>query len=437
MFIDRAEIKVRGGNGGNGSASFRREKFVAKGGPDGGDGGKGGDVYLRANPRFRTLLDFVRKSKYEATRGGNGSGRKKFGKNGEDLILDVPCGTVVYREKKLVADLLLPNSVFLAAKGGRGGRGNLHFKNSVRQAPHIAELGEPAEEARLVLELKLIADVGLIGCPNAGKSTLLSRLTRAHPKIADYPFTTLHPNLGVSVVNDREIIFADIPGLIEGSHTGRGLGIEFLRHIERTRALVHVVDPLGYGNKTAPENILAIEEELRKYSGELLKKPQIIVVNKQDLTGAEKIFREIKKSFKKMTVLAASGVTGEGIPELMLEVGKIIAKLPEEEPLREPQTPVHIHIEPDFWIEKVDDKFIVRGKKVETLVSMTNFNLPEAVERTQFILRKMGVEKSLARGGAKDGDLVQIGNTEFLFQPEIEIGSFEARRARRNAVRPR
>ncbi len=436
MFIDRAEIKVKGGDGGNGSASFRREKYVAKGGPDGGDGGKGGDVYIRANPRMRTLLDFVRKAKYEATRGENGSGRKKFGRNGSDLILEVPCGTTLYRDNALLADLVHPGDQVLVVNGGIGGRGNIHFKNSIRQAPHIAELGEPAESAQLVLELKLIADVGLIGCPNAGKSTLLSRITRAHPKIASYPFTTLHPNLGVTLINDRDVIFADIPGLIEGSHTGRGLGIEFLRHIERTGVLIHVVDPMGFDNLDPVENVRMIVEELKKYSPELLKKPRLLVVNKQDLTGADQVFKKLKRTFKKQKVIAVSGVTGAGLAELLVEVGGLLAQTPVPLPDTVPQTPVHFRIEPDFWVDKKGNEFIVKGKKVERLIAMTNFNLPEAVERTQHILKKMGVEKTLTQHGAQTGDKVTIGKIEFEFEPDVDISSMEARLARRRMVRP-
>ncbi|MBV9080089.1 MAG: GTPase ObgE, partial [Elusimicrobia bacterium] len=273
LFIDKAEISLRAGNGGDGSASFRREKYVPFGGPNGGDGGKGGDIYLLATDRLRTLLDFARKPKYEAPNGNAGSSYLKSGLSGDDLILEVPCGTTVYKGPTVIADLVDDGDRILVAKGGRGGRGNVHFKNSVRQAPRIAEKGEPGERVALSLRLKIIADVGLVGMPNAGKSTLLSRLTRAHPKIANYPFTTLSPNLGVAYYHDREIIFADIPGLIEGSHTGRGLGHDFLRHVERTRVLIHVVDPMGFDGADPKTTIKTINHELKSYAPELAKKP--------------------------------------------------------------------------------------------------------------------------------------------------------------------
>ncbi|MCB4756303.1 MAG: GTPase ObgE [Elusimicrobia bacterium] len=434
MFIDKARIIVRGGNGGDGSVSFRREKFVPHGGPDGGDGGRGGDVYLRADPRLRTLLDFVKKPSYEAERGEHGRGRKCFGKSGEDLTLSVPCGTAVYKEGRLVADLVLAGTQVMVAKGGQGGRGNVHFKSSVRQAPRLSERGEPADEVRLELQLKIIADVGLIGLPNAGKSTLLSRLTRAMPKIADYPFTTLSPNLGVAHYFDREIIFADIPGLIEGSHTGKGLGHEFLRHIERTRLLVHIVDPLGFGEKSARENVKIIDAELKQYSPLLAKKPQVLAVNKQDLSEAEAVYKDIKRFQRKRPVLLVSGVTGYGVPELLAEVTRRLREIPLDIPLAN-EEPVHVHLEPEMWVEKEAGLFVVKGKRVERLVKMTNFTRPEALERTQHILKKMGVERALLSKGARAGNAVKIAGFEFTFEPQMDIAGFEARRIRKLLVR--
>jgi len=271
MFIDKVDIIVKGGNGGDGSMSFRREKFVPKGGPNGGDGGRGGDVLFKADPHIKTLLDFVRKPRYEARRGDAGSGYNKFGRDGSDLILSVPCGTTVYHEGRVLEDLLKPGDSLVMAKGGRGGRGNFHFKSSVHQAPRISEKGEPGEVASVTLQLRLIADVGLVGLPNAGNQHCCPRLTRAHPKIADYPFTTLFPNLGVARIYDHEIIFADIPGLIEGSHKGKGLGHEFLQHIERTRFLVHVGRSSRIFRPFTEENIKIINKELQSYSKELAK----------------------------------------------------------------------------------------------------------------------------------------------------------------------
>jgi GTP-binding protein len=418
MFIDKSTVRIIAGAGGDGSAAFRREKFVPRGGPNGGDGGKGGDVYLKADPHLRTLLDFSRQSQHEAQSGEPGSGYHKEGKSGEDLYLSVPCGTAVYKGPTLIADLVNPGETLLVARGGRGGRGNTHFKNSVRQAPRIAEKGEPGEGFELEFRLKVIADVGLIGMPNAGKSTLLSRLTRAHPKIAAYPFTTLYPNLGVAVIHNHEIVFADIPGLIDGSHTGKGLGHEFLQHIERTRVLVHVVDPLGFQGKTPRETIKIINNELKSYSKKLAKKPQVIAINKKDLAEAEEVYKSIKKSLKSQSVFLVSGVTGDGIPELLNHVSEMVKSAPLD--LEKPASqPVQIRLEPDFWVEKSGQWYVVRGKKVERLVDMTNFDLPEAVQRTQNILKKMGVERELASAGAMSGDPIRIKRFQFEFRPEM------------------
>ncbi len=418
MFIDKADIAIKAGTGGDGSASFRREKFVPFGGPNGGDGGKGGDVYIVASDKIRTLLDFVRTRKYEAESGSPGQGYTKFGLSGDDLVLFVPCGTSLYKGETLIADLVQDGEKILVAKGGRGGRGNVHFKNSVRQAPKIAEKGEPGEKVELSLHLKILADVGLVGMPNAGKSTLLSRLTRAHPKIANYPFTTLHPNLGVAYYHDREIILADVPGLIEGAHEGKGLGHDFLRHVERTRVIVHVVDPTGFDGKDAKKNIHIINAELKGHSPDLAKKPQLIVVNKQDLTDAEKVFREIQKSFKKAKVMAVSGVTGAGISELLAEIVRLVDSAPYERPKAAPAA-VHVRLEPDFWVERDGEIYVVRGAKVERLIRMTNFKLNEAVMRTQNIIKKIGVERELEAHGARSGDWIRIAEREFEFHPEL------------------
>lgn len=418
MFIDKSLIRVIAGAGGDGSWAFRREKFVPRGGPNGGDGGKGGDLYLKADPHLRTLLDFARISQHEAQSGEPGAGYNKEGKSGVDLYLSVPCGTSVYKGPTLIADLLKPGETLLVAKGGRGGRGNTHFKNSVRQAPKIAERGEPGETFQLELRLKVIADVGLIGMPNAGKSTILSRLTRAHPKIAAYPFTTLYPNLGVAVIHNHEIVFADIPGLIEGSSEGKGLGHEFLQHIERTRVLVHVVDPLGFQEHTPKQAIKIINTELKSYSKKLAKKSQVLVINKKDLAEAEPVYKAIQKSLKTQKVFLVSGVTGEGIPELLNYVSELVKAEPLN--LEAPAIqPLQIRLEPDFWVEKVRDEFHVKGKKVERLVAMTNFDLPEAVQRTQNILKKMGVERELASAGAMSGDSIRVKQLHFTFRPEM------------------
>jgi GTPase len=427
MLIDKANITIRAGKGGDGSASFRREKYVPFGGPNGGDGGKGGDVYLVASERMRTLLDFVRQPKYQAEDGDPGAGYTKFGLSGDDLVLEVPCGTTVMQGPTVIADLVQDGEKMLVARGGRGGRGNVHFKNSVRQAPKIAERGEPGEVVQLSLSLKLIADVGLVGFPNAGKSTLLSRLTRAHPKIANYPFTTLYPNLGVAYYHEREIIFADVPGLIEGASQGKGLGHAFLQHVERTRVLVHVVDPLGFAENDAKKNIRTINAELKSHAPELAKKPQIIAVNKQDLAEGAAVFREIKKSYKKTKVVPVSGVSGDGIRELLDEVVALLDATPLERKRAAPQA-VHVRLEPDFWVEKDGPLYVVRGSKVERLINMTNFSLPEAVMRTQNILKKLGVERELQSQGAREGDWVRISRREFEFHPDVGYQTLPPRR---------
>jgi GTP-binding protein len=418
MFIDKSLVRIIAGAGGDGAATFRREKFVPRGGPNGGDGGRGGDVYLKASSHLRTLLDFTRQSQHEAQSGEPGSGYHKEGKSGEDLILLVPCGTSVYKGPTLIADLLKPDDQVLVAKGGRGGRGNVHFKNSVRQAPQIAERGEPGETFEFELRLKVIADVGLIGMPNAGKSTLLSRLTRANPTIAAYPFTTLYPNLGVALIHNREVVFADIPGLIEGSHTGKGLGHEFLQHIERTRVLVHVVDPLGFQENTPKQTIKIINNELKSYSKKLAKKPQVLVINKKDLSEAEDVHKAISKAQKAQKVFLVSGVTGEGLPDLLNHVADLVAALPVEVEAPSAQ-PLQIRLEPDYWVEKVEDEFHLKGKKVERLVAMTNYDLPEAIQRTQNILKKMGVERELTSAGAVSGDSIRVRQFHFTFRPEM------------------
>jgi GTP-binding protein len=317
MFIDQAKIFVQAGNGGNGCVSFRREKFVPRGGPDGGDGGKGGDIILVASSSIKTLLDFYRHPHYKAHNGEHGSGNNRSGKSGSDLILSVPCGTFVYKEGKLICDLVDEGQSVIVARGGRGGRGNAKLRSRSQPVPHFAEKGEPGESATLRLELKLIARVGIVGYPNAGKSTLLSVISNARPKIADYPFTTLVPNLGVVRFGEGEsFVVADIPGLIADAHKGKGLGIQFLRHIERTEVLVHLVDIHGYEGMTPFENYIAINQELKAYHPHLLKKPQIVVANKMDIPSAETKLQTFRSQIRKK-VYPISAITGEGIKELL------------------------------------------------------------------------------------------------------------------------
>ncbi len=416
MFIDHARIVVKGGRGGDGCMCFRREKYVDRGGPDGGNGGKGGDVFLRAVREKKSLLDLTYKPHFYAPEAKAGQGSNKMGRSGEDLYVEVPLGTVILRDGKALVDLQKPGEVFLAAKGGRGGRGNAAFKTHRNTAPMLSEKGEPGEKFELDLELKLLADVGLVGFPNSGKSTLLSRLTSARPKIADYPFTTLNPNLGVAEWRNTKLVIADIPGLIEGAHEGRGLGHDFLRHIERTRMLFHMVDVYGYQGQKAADCIKVINEELRQYSPILAKKPMVLVINKMDLTGAEEILSGLKKKFKKIKTFAVSAATGLGLNALLAFAAKEVVKEPEVEPSPVPE-PLRFVIELDYTVVRENDDFRVQGAKVERFAVMTNFDQPEAVRRFQNILKKMGVEKELARQGARQGDTVKIGGAEFFYEP--------------------
>jgi GTP-binding protein len=420
LFVDHTRIVVRGGKGGNGCLSFRREKFVPLGGPDGGNGGRGGDVILVSDPQKKSLLDLTYKPHFYAEEGDPGEGSNRSGRGAKDFEVFVPTGTLVYREGKLVADLKVPGERYFAAKGGRGGRGNAAFKTQRTTAPHISEKGEPGEEFQLDLELKLLADVGLIGCPNAGKSTLLSRLTAARPKIADYPFTTLNPNLGVAEWHGVQMVLADIPGLIEGAHAGKGLGHEFLRHIERTRVLFHLVDMSGFDGKDPYASIQMIHKELKLYSPHFLKKPMVIVANKMDVTSADVALAALKKKIKKHKIFPISAATGEGLNPLLAYAAKELAKpAPVEEPPEE-EEPLRFVVELDFTVEEGTDAWHIKGAKVERLAAMTNFNQEEGARRFQNILKKMGVEKELLRQGAEPGDTVRVGSREFFYEVDDE-----------------
>ncbi|MEK7743413.1 MAG: GTPase ObgE, partial [Elusimicrobiota bacterium] len=331
-FIDKVRIRAKGGDGGDGCLSFLREKFRPMGGPDGGDGGRGGDVILAADANLSTLADVFYHPHLRGESGRGGRGSVKAGLDGRDVLTRVRVGTLVLRGEKVLADLSAHGARFVAARGGRGGRGNRAFKTSRNTAPRIKEKGEPGEEAELDLELKLIADVGFVGLPNAGKSTLLARVSNARPKIAAYPFTTLSPNLGLVSHKERDFVAADIPGLIEGAHEGKGLGDEFLRHVERTRILVHLVDPLGFAGKTPVEGVRAVEAELKGYSRVLASKPSILAVNKTDLPEAAEAVRRIRARWRKRRVFALSAATGEGVGPLLDAVSTLLSRLPRPEP---------------------------------------------------------------------------------------------------------
>ncbi len=422
MFIDRANVMVKGGDGGNGVVAFRREKYVPHGGPSGGDGGKGGDVIFKVDEGLRTLLDFKSKNIMKARNGEHGGGSNKHGKRGEDLVVKVPPGTVVKDEggEEILCDLIKEGEKFIVAAGGRGGRGNAKFKTPKNRAPRMAEKGEPGEEKKVTLELKLIADVGLIGFPNVGKSTLLSIISKAKPKIADYPFTTLTPNLGVCETSTgQKFVIADIPGIIEGAYSGKGLGHEFLRHIERTRMLVHILDMSGFEGKNPVEDYIMLNQELKNYSEKLADKPQLVVANKMDIgETAEKNLEKLRVRYD-FPVYPISCITKAGINELIDKIGFEVNELPvkrenyqkEEEIIDQSNVGKAV-----IQIEKTEeDVFQVKHKTLERIASMTDFESEEAFEKFQRTIEKAGVEKLLKEKGVKEGDVVKIGKVEFEY----------------------
>jgi GTP-binding protein len=431
VLIDRARIFVKSGDGGHGSSSFRREKFVPRGGPDGGDGGRGGSVILRVKPSITSLLKFQFNEQFKAERGGSGRSQKRFGKSGQSLYIDVPAGTVVWDAEsgELLADLTDAGEEAVVARGGRGGLGNVHFKTSTRQAPRIAELGEPGEERWLRLELRLIADVGLVGLPNAGKSTLLAAASAARPKIADYPFTTLEPNLGVVEVGGRggqTFVLADIPGLIEGAAAGSGLGHEFLRHITRTKLLVHVLDASGGLEGRDPQvDFQTINEELTAYEVEdLTEKPMLIALNKVDLAEARDRLPVLRAALAERDLPAyeISAATGQGVPDLMRMIAERLREIGEI-PVQKPQHSAERRL---YTLENVDERvwevdriskhhFSVRGIGIERFTKMTNFALEDSVRRFQRVLESSGISGELERLGVEPGDTVHIGDHELVW----------------------
>lgn len=426
-FIDTARIKICSGRGGNGIVAWRREKYVPRGGPAGGDGGNGGSVYLEADGSLNTLLDFKYKSYFKAEDGEKGGNKNKTGKSGKDLIIKVPCGTIVKDVSTggIIADLVLDQQKVLVAEGGRGGRGNAHFSTSTRQAPHFCEPGEPEVERELDLELKLIAEVGIIGLPNAGKSTLISVISSAKPKIADYPFTTITPNLGVvKKPNGDGVVVADIPGLVEGASQGHGLGHEFMKHVERTRILIHIIDSAS-ANGTEPLRAYdIIQGELKEYDKLLLKKKQIVVLNKIDLLTKENCY-ELKQKFlkKKLQPVLISAATKENIDELVNKVFTLLDRN-KEKPIEikefyDPSATDHKFNE--YVIYRKKRKFYVEGKKIEGLVSVTNFKDYQSVAHLMRVLKSMGVFSDLEKEGAKPGDIVFVSGVEFEFDPATMI----------------
>lgn len=422
MFVDTATVTIQAGKGGDGAVSFRHEIYVDKGGPDGGDGGRGGDVVFEASENVNTLLDFRYQPELKAKPGGNGSKAKRHGKSGDDLIVKVPMGTIVRRDGVVIADLTANGQRQVIAHGGDGGFGNAHFKSSVRQTPRMAERGELGEIFSAELELKLLADVGLVGLPNAGKSTFLSVVTNARPEIADYAFTTLTPNLGVADIDDGSLLIADIPGLIEGAVEGKGLGDQFLRHVERTAVLLHLVD--AYSNDAAAD-YKTIREELRQYSEELLQRPEVVVLTKVDGLDDDIIAMQtdaIKKAASKNTpIMAMSSTAHKGLTEVLralrekVEAARAAEK--ELEPSEDDGLPVislSSEAKMTAWtVEKDGDTYVVKGDKIEKFARRTNFDQFEGVNRLRDIMKKMGIAHELSRAGAQGDSIVRIGAEEF------------------------
>ena len=420
MFTDYAKIIIKSGNGGDGAVTFRREKYVAAGGPDGGDGGKGGDIYFRVDPNANTLIDFRYTKKFKAQNGENGSGGNKYGKSGEDLYIDVPIGTIIRDSEtgKIVADLSKDGQVELVLKGGRGGKGNSHFATATRQVPRFAQAGEDGEEKEVILELKLLADVGLLGFPNVGKSTFLSVVTDAKPKIANYHFTTIEPNLGVVKTEKGDsFVIADIPGIIEGASEGIGLGIQFLRHVERTRLLLHVIDVSGVEGRNPVQDFHTINEELKKYSEKLSQRKQIIVANKIDIMQDDTGYKELEKLAKEQNIeiFKISGATGQGIKELLNRVSEVLKTLPKEEIVDEEDRVVYTLNDDsnDFTVRKEDGIFIIEGKAINRLMGRINIDDNESMYYFEKSLKQLGIEAELKKQGIKEGDTVKVLNWTF------------------------
>lgn len=426
MFIDKAKVFIKSGNGGDGAITFRREKYVPLGGPDGGDGGKGGSIIFKVDTGITTLLDFKYKKKFIAECGGNGSGSKCYGKDGADLIINVPMGTIIREAEsnKIIADMSHKDEELVVLKGGKGGKGNTKFATATKQAPHYAEPGMPGAELNITLELKLLADVGLLGFPNVGKSTLLSMTTKAKPKIANYHFTTIKPNLGVVAVDGIEpFVMADIPGIIEGAAEGVGLGLDFLRHIERTRLLIHVVDISGIEGRDAFEDFVKINEELKKYSVKLWDRPQIVVANKADMLYDEEAFEDFKKKVNELgfdKVFKMSAATKAGVDEVIKEAGKMLTEIPLMD-LEIPEEERYVEEEKRFTyeinVEEGEDynTYVVTGSFVDRLLASVNIHDADSLRYFHKVLNNKGVLQQIREMGVQDGDMVRLNDFEFEY----------------------
>lgn len=421
MFIDFVTIEVEAGKGGNGSVSFRREKYVPRGGPDGGDGGHGGNVIFEACPEMNTLAGFRYKKIFRAESGVNGKGANRHGKNGEDMVIKVPVGTILQDSDSglLLTDLESAGQQVIIARGGKGGRGNARFVNSVNRAPKNAEMGLPGQSFKIKLELKLMADVGLIGYPNAGKSTLLSAISSARPKIGDYPFTTMNPILGVVYLpeNDQSFVAADIPGLIEGAHEGKGLGHRFLRHIERTRLLVHVIDIASVDGRNPIADFHQINTELEKFNPRLAQLPQVVALNKVDILENDTPILKFRDELADVHILEISAATGWGTNELKYTVARLLKDIPRI-PLTTPKQEELIELNPEqgIVIEKEGGIFTVSGRRIDILAAKTDFSNDEAVLNFYRMAKRMGVIDMLRKQGIKPGDTVVIGEMEFTYE---------------------
>lgn len=426
MFVDRVRLTIKAGNGGNGAISFHREKFVDKGGPAGGDGGRGGSIYFVADSGLTTLLDFKYKRIIEAASGANGQKNNMYGKSAQDIYVKVPVGTVVVDEKtqRIMADFKTPGQTELIAKGGRGGRGNAKFATSVNQVPRVAENGEPGESYQVCIELKLLADVGLVGLPSVGKSTIISVVSAAKAEIGDYHFTTLVPNLGVVKTpnGEQSFVMADLPGLIEGAHVGKGLGLQFLKHVERCRVLIHVVDMGSSEGRDPIEDFEVINEELKAYKLRLLEKPMIVAANKMDLNDAEENLERFKKAYPEYEVYPISSLTKKGLDKLIYRAGILVKETPEISLISEED------LEKDKFIYKFKEKdpgyviqhpsenlWVISGERIEKLYKMTNISDDQGLMYLLGIMRKMGIDDELVKRGIKEGDIVQLCDFEFEY----------------------